>query len=97
MILDSPVHPLKEGDKVTLHCLRRKNAKSNLRATFYKDGQPLQTQSSETLTIANVSEKDEGSYACKDAEKRRSHGSWVSVRGRETQNYHVRKSGFWLN
>ncbi|XP_041959717.1 titin-like isoform X2 [Alosa sapidissima] len=81
VILESPVHPLKEGEKLTLRCLGRKSVKSNLSATFYKDGLHVANQTSGTFMLPNISKKDEGSYLCEIEEKweRRSPGSWVSV------------------
>ncbi|XP_041959728.1 Fc receptor-like protein 5 isoform X3 [Alosa sapidissima] len=80
VILESPVHPLKEGEKLTLRCLGRKSVKSNLSATFYKDGLHVANQTSGTIMLPNISKKDEGSYVCEIEEKIRSPGSWVSVR-----------------
>ncbi|XP_037390575.1 leukocyte immunoglobulin-like receptor subfamily A member 3 [Pygocentrus nattereri] len=81
VILDSPVHPVTEGDPLTLHCLYRDPKPSNLTAEFYKDGSLLQTQTTGEMTIRTVSKSDEGLYHCKHPEKGESPQSWISVRG----------------
>ncbi|XP_036419565.1 high affinity immunoglobulin gamma Fc receptor I-like, partial [Colossoma macropomum] len=80
VILDSPVHPVTEGDPLTLHCLYRDPKPSNLTAEFYKDGSLLQTQTTGEMTIHTVSKSDEGLYHCKHPEKGESPQSWISVR-----------------
>ncbi|XP_036418218.1 Fc receptor-like protein 5 [Colossoma macropomum] len=79
VILDSPVHPVTEGDPLTLHCLYRDPKPSNLTAEFYKNGSLLQTTGE--MTIHTVSKSDEGVYHCKHPEKGESPQSWMSVRG----------------
>ncbi|XP_036416454.1 Fc receptor-like protein 5 [Colossoma macropomum] len=81
VILDSPVHPVTEGDPLTLHCLYRHTKPSNLTAEFYKDGSLLQTQTTGEMTIHTVSKSDEGLYHCKHPERGESPQSWISVRG----------------
>ncbi|XP_076829404.1 Fc receptor-like protein 5 [Brachyhypopomus gauderio] len=80
VILDSPVHPVTEGDSLTLRCLCSQTP-SNLTASFYKDGSPFQTQTTGQITIPAISKSDEGLYYCKYPESRESPHSWVSVRG----------------
>ncbi|XP_076828099.1 basement membrane-specific heparan sulfate proteoglycan core protein-like isoform X1 [Brachyhypopomus gauderio] len=80
VILDSPVHPVTEGDSLTLRCLCSQTP-SNLTASFYKDGSPFQTQTTGQITIRAVSKSDEGLYYCKYPEGGESPHSWVSVRG----------------
>ncbi|XP_062403994.1 uncharacterized protein LOC134094480 [Sardina pilchardus] len=92
VILESPVHPLKEGEQLTLSCSGRKSVKSNLSATFYKDGLHVANQTSGTITVPNISKKDEGSYVCEDEHKRRSPGSWVSVRAARDERRGPRKT-----
>ncbi|XP_062849704.1 leukocyte immunoglobulin-like receptor subfamily A member 4 [Trichomycterus rosablanca] len=65
VILESPVHPVTEGESLTLHCLYRKTKPSNLRADFYKDGSVVQNQTSGEMMIHHVSKSDEGFYHCK--------------------------------
>uniref|UniRef100_A0AAR2IQQ7 Ig-like domain-containing protein n=1 Tax=Pygocentrus nattereri TaxID=42514 RepID=A0AAR2IQQ7_PYGNA len=81
VILDSPVHPVTEGDPLTLRCLYRDPKPSNLTAEFYKDGSLLQTQTTGEMTIRTVSKSDEGLYHCKHPEKGESPQSWISVTG----------------
>ncbi|XP_036418374.1 sialoadhesin-like isoform X2 [Colossoma macropomum] len=80
VILDSPVHPVSEGDSLTLRCLCRSTKPSNLTADFYKDGSLLQTQTTGEMIIRTVSKSDEGLYHCKHPEKGESPKSWLSVR-----------------
>ncbi|XP_076828115.1 cell adhesion molecule CEACAM5-like [Brachyhypopomus gauderio] len=80
VILDSPVHPVTEGDSLTLRCLCSQTP-SNLTVSFYKDGSPFQTQTTGQITIPAVSKSDEGLYYCKYPESRESPHSWISVRG----------------
>ncbi|KAI4884806.1 hypothetical protein NFI96_003751, partial [Prochilodus magdalenae] len=81
VILESPVHPVPEGDPLTLRCLYRHTNSSNLTAKFYKDGSLLQTQTPGEMTIRTVSKSDEGLYHCKHPERGESPQSWISVRG----------------
>ncbi|XP_062849701.1 hemicentin-1-like [Trichomycterus rosablanca] len=81
VILESPVHPVTEGEALTLHCLYRKTKPSNLRADFYKDGSVVQNQTSGEMMIHQVSKSDEGFYHCKYPEGGESPKSWVIIRG----------------
>ncbi|KAI4903421.1 hypothetical protein NFI96_023426 [Prochilodus magdalenae] len=81
VILDSPVHPVTEGDSLTLRCLYRSTKPSNLTADFYRDGSLLQTQTTGEMIIHTVSKSDAGLYHCKHPEKGESPKSWLSVRG----------------
>ncbi|XP_052395647.1 B-cell receptor CD22-like [Carassius gibelio] len=78
VILESPVHPLTEGENLTLHCLYNYLTPLNLRADFYKDGTVIQSQTTEMI-ISNVSKSDEGFYSCKHRERVESPESWISV------------------
>ncbi|KAL7880598.1 hypothetical protein SRHO_G00028520 [Serrasalmus rhombeus] len=89
VILDSPVHPVTEGDPLTLRCLYRDPKPSNLTAEFYKNGSLLQTQTTGEMTIRTVSKSDEGLYHCKHPEKGESPQSWISVRAAESAPNHV--------
>ncbi|KAI4891788.1 hypothetical protein NFI96_032052, partial [Prochilodus magdalenae] len=80
VIVESPVHPVTEGDPLTLRCLYRHTNSSNLTAEFYKDGSLLQTQTTGEMTIRTVSKSDEGLYHCKHPEGRESPQTWISVR-----------------
>ncbi|XP_073669824.1 cell adhesion molecule CEACAM5-like, partial [Paramisgurnus dabryanus] len=77
IILDSPVHPVTEGDNLTLGCLYR----LNLQTGFYKDGSVVQNHTKEdVMIIPTVSKSHEGFYYCKNSEKGESPKSWISVR-----------------
>ncbi|XP_073712769.1 cell adhesion molecule CEACAM5-like [Misgurnus anguillicaudatus] len=81
VILDSPVHPVTEGDPLTLRCLYRYKNSSNLRAEFYKDGSVVQNQTTgDMMIIPTVSKSHEGFYYCKHPERGESPKSWISVR-----------------
>ncbi|KAI4883138.1 hypothetical protein NFI96_020582, partial [Prochilodus magdalenae] len=81
VILESPVHPVPEGDPLTLHCSYRHTNSSDLTAEVYKDGSLLQTQTTGEMTIRTVSKSDEGLYHCKHPERGESPQSWISVTG----------------
>ncbi|XP_050961366.1 Fc receptor-like protein 4 [Labeo rohita] len=78
VILESPVHPVTEGDTLTLHCLYQHSTPPNLRADFYKDGSLIQSQTTEMI-ISTVSKSHEGFYYCKHPYGE-SPKSWISVR-----------------
>ncbi|XP_026092141.1 Fc receptor-like protein 5 isoform X2 [Carassius auratus] len=78
VILESPVHPVTEGETLTLRCLYQHSTPPNLRADFYKDGSLIQSQTTEMI-ISTVSKSDEGFYSCKHREKGESPESWISV------------------
>ncbi|XP_067238717.1 B-cell receptor CD22-like [Chanodichthys erythropterus] len=80
VILESPVHPVTEGDNLTLRCLYPYTSPSILRADFYKDGSLIQSQTTEMI-ISTVSKSHEGFYYCKHPERGESPKSWISVRG----------------
>ncbi|XP_041920731.1 Fc receptor-like protein 5 isoform X3 [Alosa sapidissima] len=79
VILESPVHPVTEGDPLTLHC-RYRHQPSNISADFYKDGTHLQTSTKGEMTIPAVSKSHEGLYKCRNPERGESPESWVTVR-----------------
>ncbi|XP_026102547.1 Fc receptor-like protein 3 [Carassius auratus] len=78
VILESPVHPVTEGDSLTLRCLYPYASPPILRADFYKDGSLIQNQTPEMI-ISNVSKSNEGFYYCKHPERGESPKSWISV------------------
>uniref|UniRef100_A0A3B1K2S1 Ig-like domain-containing protein n=1 Tax=Astyanax mexicanus TaxID=7994 RepID=A0A3B1K2S1_ASTMX len=84
VILVSPVHPLTEGDPLTLHCLFLYTKPLDLTADFYKDGLLLQNQTTGEMTIPTVSKSDEGLYHCTILQIGESPQSWISVRARPT-------------
>ncbi|XP_026092145.1 Fc receptor-like protein 5 isoform X6 [Carassius auratus] len=77
VILESPVHPVTEGETLTLHCLD-KYSTPNLTADFYKDGTLIQNNITEMI-LSTVSKSDEGFYSCKHRVKGESPESWISV------------------
>uniref|UniRef100_A0A8C2HTH4 Ig-like domain-containing protein n=1 Tax=Cyprinus carpio TaxID=7962 RepID=A0A8C2HTH4_CYPCA len=79
VILESPVHPVTEGDSLTLRCLYKHSTPPILRADFYKDGSLIQNQTTEMI-ISTVSKSHEGFYYCKHPERGESPKSWISVR-----------------
>ncbi|KAL4007841.1 hypothetical protein ACER0C_001693 [Sarotherodon galilaeus] len=79
VILESPVHPVVEGDAVTLHC-RNKITSSNFTAEFYKDNFFMGTRYEGKLEIQNVLMSHEGFYKCKIHEVGESPESWMAVR-----------------
>ncbi|XP_041937650.1 putative high affinity immunoglobulin gamma Fc receptor IC [Alosa sapidissima] len=78
VILESPVHPVTEGDPLTLRC--RYRYPSNISADFYKDGTLLQTSTTGEMTIPAVSKAHEGLYKCSNTERGESPESRVTVR-----------------
>ncbi|KAF5891220.1 Fc receptor-like protein 5, partial [Clarias magur] len=80
VIVESPVHPVTEGNPLTLHCLYRNTKISDSGADFYKDDSVLQKQTTGEMTISSISKSDEGFYHCTHPERGESPKSWVSVR-----------------
>ena len=75
----SPVHPVTEGESVTLSCkLRRGKLLSNV--VFYQNDKLIQDDTSRELNISAVSKSDEGFYKCKYSGEE-SAQSWMSVQG----------------
>ncbi|XP_048091924.1 low affinity immunoglobulin gamma Fc region receptor II-like isoform X2 [Alosa alosa] len=79
VILESPAHPLTEGDPLTLRC-RYRYQPSNISADFYKDGTLLQTSTTGEMTIPAVSKSHEGLYNCSNLERGESPESWITVK-----------------
>ncbi|XP_042566331.1 Fc receptor-like protein 5, partial [Clupea harengus] len=77
VILESPAHPVTEGDPLTLRC-RYRYKPSNISADFYRDGTLLQTSTTGEMTIPAVSESHEGVYMCRNPEKGESPESCVT-------------------
>ncbi|XP_026054614.1 low affinity immunoglobulin gamma Fc region receptor III-like [Carassius auratus] len=78
VILESPVHPVTEGETLTLRCLDQNTTSPNLRAEFYKDGSLIQSQTTDMI-ISTVSRSHQGFYSCKLPEKGESPKSWISI------------------
>ncbi|XP_008426518.2 obscurin-like isoform X1 [Poecilia reticulata] len=77
IILLSPVHPVTEGDPVTLRCRDKDHLLSNV--FFYHNDKLIHDGSREELNISAVSKSDEGFYKCQHSGKD-SPRSWMSVR-----------------
>ncbi|KAI5613954.1 Fc receptor-like protein 5, partial [Silurus asotus] len=80
VILDNPVHPVTEGNPLTLRCLYRNTKISDSGFDFYKDDSVLLKQNTGLMTISSVSKSDEGFYYCKHPKSGESPKSWISVR-----------------
>uniref|UniRef100_A0A3Q2DE57 Ig-like domain-containing protein n=1 Tax=Cyprinodon variegatus TaxID=28743 RepID=A0A3Q2DE57_CYPVA len=78
IILLSPVHPVTEGDPVTLSC-RDKEQKLLSNVFFYHNNKLIHNDSREELKISAVSKSDEGFYKCEHSGKE-SLQSWMAVR-----------------
>ncbi|XP_014827356.1 PREDICTED: uncharacterized protein LOC106906547 [Poecilia mexicana] len=77
-LLLSPVHPVTEGDPVTLSC-RDKTQQRLSNVFFYHNDRLLDRGSRGELNISAVSKSDEGFYKCQHSGKD-SPRSWMSVR-----------------
>ncbi|KAF7654666.1 hypothetical protein LDENG_00066240 [Lucifuga dentata] len=78
IILVSPVHPVTEGDSVTLGC----NSSSGLlvsNVAFYQNGKLVQNDTRGEMTIPAVSATDEGFYKCEHSGAE-SPQSWMAVK-----------------
>ncbi|XP_038126819.1 Fc receptor-like B [Cyprinodon tularosa] len=84
VILQGPVHPVMEGDDVTLSCLT-KTTPSNLPAAFYKDGSLIRTEPKGHMTLHQVTSSDEGLYRCYISGHGESPSSWISVEDKPTE------------
>ncbi|XP_038147255.1 basement membrane-specific heparan sulfate proteoglycan core protein-like [Cyprinodon tularosa] len=78
IILVSPVHPVTEGDPVTLSC-GNKEQKLLSNVFFYHNNKLIHNDSREELNIYAVSKSDEGFYKCEHSGKE-SPESWMAVR-----------------
>ncbi|KAL0970139.1 hypothetical protein UPYG_G00237660 [Umbra pygmaea] len=80
VILESPVHPVTEGDSVTLNCTYKYESSFIAKVEFYKDGVLIiRNETRGKMTIPTISKSDTGFYKCK-SNKGTSPGSWVTVR-----------------
>ncbi|XP_054877277.1 LOW QUALITY PROTEIN: uncharacterized protein LOC129352347 [Poeciliopsis prolifica] len=84
IILVSPVHPVTEGNPVTLSCRNKQQFLSNV--FFYHNDKLINNDSREELNISAVSKSDEGFYKCKHSEKE-SPGAGVSVSSRGSSTF----------
>ncbi|XP_050923615.1 Fc receptor-like protein 5 [Lates calcarifer] len=78
IILVSPVHPVTEGESVSLGCRFRTEEKLSS-VFFYHNDKLIQNDTRQELTISAVSKSDEGFYKCQWSE-RKSAQSWMSVK-----------------
>uniref|UniRef100_A0A3B3VA53 Ig-like domain-containing protein n=1 Tax=Poecilia latipinna TaxID=48699 RepID=A0A3B3VA53_9TELE len=76
-LLLSPVHPVTEGDPVTLSC-RDKKQQLLSKVFFYHNDKLLSHDSRGELNISAVSKSDEGFYKCQRSGKD-SPRSWMSI------------------
>ncbi|AWO97269.1 putative Fc receptor-like protein 5-like [Scophthalmus maximus] len=81
VILDVPVRPVTEGDDVTLRCKNWTTPSSGLASRFYKDQLFIGSSSTGSMTIAGVSEADQGLYKCSISGAGESTHSWLAVTG----------------
>ncbi|KAM6949172.1 uncharacterized protein FYW47_015565 [Aplochiton taeniatus] len=79
VILESPVHPVTEGDQVTLR-YKHQNPSLVSKVDFYKDGGLLQNLTSGEMIISAVSKSHEGLYSCGYSDGEESPESWLLVR-----------------
>lgn len=75
-MLESPTHPVMEGETVTLCCRKRMSA--SLPAVFYKDGIFIGTSSTGYMTINRVYKSHEGLYKCRISGVGESPENWLS-------------------
>ncbi|XP_038147253.1 Fc receptor-like protein 5 [Cyprinodon tularosa] len=78
IILVSPVHPVTEGDPVTLSC-RDKEQRLLSNVFFYHNNKLIHNDSREEMKISAVSKSDEGFYKCEHSGNE-SPQSWMAVR-----------------
>ncbi|XP_030002625.1 low affinity immunoglobulin gamma Fc region receptor III-like [Sphaeramia orbicularis] len=78
VILESPTHPVTEGEAVTLRC-RNKTSPKLRNIVFYKDNVIVKRNSTENLTIHRVSKSDEGRYKCSISGLGQSPETWLRV------------------
>ncbi|KAK2862959.1 hypothetical protein Q5P01_002492 [Channa striata] len=83
VVLVSPVHPVTEGQSVTVGCkFRNTNFVSNV--IFYQNDKVRQNDTRQELNISAVSKSDEGFYKCQCSGKE-SPQSWLTVTGSRSE------------
>uniref|UniRef100_UPI003AACAF4C Fc receptor-like protein 5 n=1 Tax=Centroberyx gerrardi TaxID=166262 RepID=UPI003AACAF4C len=93
LILLSPVHPVTEGDSVTLGCKSRTEP-LRYNVDFYRNDKLIQNETTGEMTIHAVSKSDEGFYKCKYS-RTESPQSWMAVKYKPTPVLTV--SPVWLS
>lgn len=86
VILEGPVHPVMEGNEMSLRCTSKllwSTCKHNV--NFYKDGRLIHKSTTGNMTVRNVSKSDEGLYKCVCGSQE-SPQSWLIVRGEITSS-----------
>ncbi|XP_041634865.1 uncharacterized protein LOC121504237 isoform X2 [Cheilinus undulatus] len=78
IILVTPVHPVTEGDSVSLSCKVRYTEKVS-KVFFYQNDKLIQNDTRRELNISAVSKSDEGFYKCQISGEESSQ-SWMSVK-----------------
>nr|XP_043877269.1 Fc receptor-like protein 4 isoform X3 [Solea senegalensis] len=82
ILLESPTHPVAEGEAVTLRC-KLKTGNFVADVFFYQNDKVVQNDTRWTLTIPAVSKSHEGFYRCEGKYSQRtltSPQSWISVK-----------------
>uniref|UniRef100_A0A7N6A4Z0 Ig-like domain-containing protein n=1 Tax=Anabas testudineus TaxID=64144 RepID=A0A7N6A4Z0_ANATE len=82
MILMSPVHPVTEGQSVSLGCRLKTGQKLSNNVFFYQNDKLLQNDTRVELIISAVSKSHEGFYKCQHSGKE-SPQSWMTVKRHE--------------
>ncbi|XP_026013069.1 low affinity immunoglobulin gamma Fc region receptor III-like [Astatotilapia calliptera] len=83
VILESPVHPVLEGEVVNLYC-RNKTTSSNFTAYFYKDNLLIGISFEGEVTVQNVSKSHKGFYKCKIHGVGESPESWLAIKSKHS-------------
>ncbi|KAM3590048.1 uncharacterized protein V6R79_002675 [Siganus canaliculatus] len=81
--LRSPVHPVTEGDPVSLSCRLQRNHQFVSNVIFYQNDKVVQNDTSRDFNISAVSRSHEGFYKCRHLNEE-SAQSWMSVKGVST-------------
>uniref|UniRef100_A0A3Q1I0Q1 Ig-like domain-containing protein n=1 Tax=Anabas testudineus TaxID=64144 RepID=A0A3Q1I0Q1_ANATE len=93
MILMSPVHPVTEGQSVSLGCRLKTGQKLSNNVFFYQNDKLLQNDTRVELIISAVSKSHEGFYKCQHSGKE-SPQSWMTVKSDSppTTNHRVNQT-----
>uniref|UniRef100_A0AAQ6IPF5 Ig-like domain-containing protein n=1 Tax=Anabas testudineus TaxID=64144 RepID=A0AAQ6IPF5_ANATE len=92
MILMIPVHPVTEGQSVSLGCRLKTGQKLSNNVFFYQNDKLLQNDTRVELIISAVSKSHEGFYKCQHSGKE-SPQSWMTVKSEEQQPPHHESQG----